>query len=334
VRRPGELRRLLPRTPRQLALTAWGVALAVFCLTRGVPLDRWTQTIWLLLALFAANVGRPWPAKLRIVVDWLPFVAFLYLYDLTRGIADKLGRPIHVTEPLNAEKWLFHGVVPTQWLQEHFATPGHLHWYDVVVSVVYVSHFFVVWVFAAVLYLRSRDRWAAWARRILLLSYAGLLTYVLYPAAPPWYASAHGLLPGVHRIAINGWDALHLHFAATLVSRAQGQVNDVAALPSLHAAFTALLTVFVWPVLGRLGRTLMVIYTAAMAMSLVYGGEHYVFDALLGYVYVAAVVLAAGWWERRRARGKPAPAGEPAAAAAPAEALVAGDGQGEDALHG
>ena len=60
---------------------------------------------------------------MRILVDWLPFVGFLMLYDITRGFADELGRPIHVTEPLDAEKWLFHGIVPTQWLQEHLYHP-------------------------------------------------------------------------------------------------------------------------------------------------------------------------------------------------------------------
>jgi membrane-associated phospholipid phosphatase len=315
------------RSPRRAAVCAWAVAFVVFCFARGIPLERGIQTVWILLALFAFNVGRPWRSQLRILVDWLPFVALLFLYDYTRGIADKLGMPVHVTQPLAAERFLFHGTVPSVWLQQHFYDPHRVHWYDVVVSLVYFSHFIVVWVFAAVLYVRSRDRWAAWARRILLLSYAGLLTYMIYPAAPPWYASNQDLIPPLDRIAARGWDALGLHSAAALIQNGQAQANLVAAIPSLHAAFTAMLTVFVWPILGRVGRTLMVLYTAAMALSLVYAGEHYVVDALLGYVYVAVVVIGAGWWERRSARrrtaalqvgseaaGIPGDVGEPASA--------------------
>ncbi len=59
---------------------------------------------------------------------------------------------------------------------------------------------------------------------------------------------------------------------------------------------------FVWKQLGRTGRILMTIYTLTMALALVYGGEHYVVDVLIGYTYVALTVLAAGWWERMRAR--------------------------------
>jgi hypothetical protein len=135
----------------------------------------------------------------------------------------------------------------------------------------------------------------------LLLSYAGLLTFIVYPSAPPWYAGETGVIPNVQRIAQRGWDALDLRIAGDLISKAQGGVNDFAAVPSLHAAFTAMLTVFVWTKLRRTGRILMVVYTLAMALSLIYGGEHYVFDILIGYLYVAAVVLFANWWERRRA---------------------------------
>jgi membrane-associated phospholipid phosphatase len=291
------------RVWRRWLVVGWIGSLLVFILTRGVPFERTIQTLWILLGLYAVNFGRPWRSQLRILVDWLPFVGFLMLYDITRGLADTLGRPIHVTEPLNAEKWLFNGTVPTQWLQEHLYH-AQVQWYDVLVALVYCSHFVVVWAYAAVLYVTHRQRWGQWARRILLLSYAGLVTYILYPGAPPWYAAHVGLLDEVSRIASRGFEALHLHTASALIAQAQGQGNDYAALPSLHGAFTAMLTVFVWPRLPNWGRVLMVLYTAAMAFSLVYGGEHYVVDILLGYLYVAAVLLACWWWERMRAAHK------------------------------
>jgi hypothetical protein len=290
----------LPRTPSSIALTIWAFLFVLFLLIYGLPLDRPSQTVWILSALFAVNIGRPWRSQLRIVIDWVPFVGFLFIYDYTRGFADKLGRPIEINLAPDFDRWLFHGNVPSAWLQQHFYDPAHVHWYDIAVSLIYFSHFFVVWIVAAVLYVRSRDEWARWARRLLLLSYAGLITFIVFPTAPPWYASQVGAIPPVERISDRGWDALGLHSAADVISRAQGAANNFAAIPSLHAAFTAMLTVFVWTKLRGLGRTLMVIYTLAMAASLVYAGEHYVFDELIGYVYVAAVVIGATWWERRR----------------------------------
>ena len=271
------------RTPRGLALALWALAFGVYLFTRGIPLDRQPQTVWILLGLFASNIGRPWRSQGRILLDWLPFVGFLYLYDYTRGIADTLGRPVHVTEPLAAERWLFHGTVPSQYLQQHFHAGDHKQWFDIAAGLVYSSHFLVVWIVAAVLYARSRAEWARWARRILLLSYAGLITYILYPAAPPWYAAREGLLPGVAQgqfVFQNLLDSVGLRFSGALISDGEPQINAVAALPSLHAAFTAMLTVYVWPRMRWWGRVLMVLYTLAMACSLIYGGEHYVFDVL------------------------------------------------------
>ena len=68
--------------------------------------------------------------------------------------------------------------------------------------------------------------------------------------------------------------------------------NPVAALPSLHAAWPMVILLFVWKTAPR-GRWLMVGYQLAMAFVLVYGGEHYVSDILLGYLYavVAFVVV-------------------------------------------
>jgi hypothetical protein len=41
-----------------------------------------------------------------------------------------------------------------------------------------------------------------------------------------------------------------------------------------------------------------------MVVTLVYSGEHYVVDAILGVVYVLLVMWAVGAWERRRERGE------------------------------
>ena len=50
-------------------------------------------------------------------------------------------------------------------------------------------------------------------------------------------------------------------------------------------------SLFFWKTAGR-WRPLLVVYPLAMAFTLVYTGEHYVIDILLGWLYAAAVVYA------------------------------------------
>ena len=76
-------------------------------------------------------------------------------------------------------------------------------------------------------------------------------------------------------------------------------MNDVAAFPSLHAAFPMLITIFFWSRIGSRRRAVLVAYTVAMALTLVISGEHYMVDVLGGWIVVAVVVLV---WKRLSAQ--------------------------------
>lgn len=289
------------RTARIVALTAYFAVLAVYVVRVGVPFDRPLQALWLLAGMTAAQVGRPLRQWLRMLLDWLLFVAALLAYDYTRGISDTLGRPLLLGGLVDAEKGISFGAVPTVVLQDHFYDSYIVHWYDVVVSIVYTSHFVLPWALAAVLYVYSRDVWVGYARRVLTLTFAGLATYALVPAAPPWYASHQGLIPFVDRIATRGWSELGLHSAGQLLQRGQASVNLVAALPSLHAGTAMLIALWAWPRLRWWwAKVLVMAYAVVMGISLVYAGEHYVVDVLLGWMYAVATILGCNTWERWR----------------------------------
>jgi membrane-associated phospholipid phosphatase len=127
------------------------------------------------------------------------------------------------------------------------------------------------------------------------------VTYVLVPAAPPWYAAREGLVTDIARISTRGWSELHIAIAGQLISLGQGVVNQVAAIPSLHAGTTFTIAMFFWKQARPWLRALLVAYPAFMIFTLVYGGEHYVIDALLGAAYAVAVEAGWRWWERRGA---------------------------------
>jgi hypothetical protein len=120
------------------------------------------------------------------------------------------------------------------------------------VSWVYFSHFVLAIGVALVLWLRNRARWAAFIRRFLFLCAAGLATYFIYPAAPPWWAYEHGYLTeAVDRISTRGWAELGLHGAYNALNTGQLASNPVAAMPSLHTAWALLVVVFFMPQLRR-----------------------------------------------------------------------------------
>jgi hypothetical protein len=182
--------------------SAYLLALLVVTVLFGPPTQRIYQALWIVAGIAAFAPDRPWREHVRILVDWVPLIAALVVYDHTRGIANTLGMPLRVHEPVAVERALFGGTLPTVWLQEELDGDAGRPWWTALTGLVYTSHFLVPWLIAAIFYVLSRERWSKYMRRILLLSYLGLVTYVLLPAAPPWCSG--GSRPGSPRRGLAG----------------------------------------------------------------------------------------------------------------------------------
>ncbi len=304
-----------------LAPLAYFAATAAFIVLVGVPYQRDLLAVWVLLGLLCFSLSDLRGYARGVVLEWLPFIAILIAYDSLRGsAAHTFG--VHYLPQLQVDQALFGGTAPTVTLQ-HWLWHGHVVFYDVIFWAVYLTHFFATPLVAAVLWKIDRPRFRKFAVLVAILSFAGLITYALYPAAPPWMAGRAHLMAPITRIIPAVWPYLGLHSAGSVIEGGYKYANDVAAVPSLHAAFSLLIAITLWPHRRKWLRPLVALYPLAMAFSLVYAGEHYFSDILLGWIYTIGTILAvrallAGWAGRRRRRA-PAPAvrPEPAYAQAP-----------------
>ncbi|AHH21367.1 PAP2 superfamily protein [Nocardia nova SH22a] len=288
------------RVIRWAVRIAYLAALAAALATGLLPGGRIQEAGWMIGGVLAFTIDRPLRQHIRVLVDWLPLVAALMVYDYTRDLADKLGMPLRMHELVTADRWMFGGTLPTVWLQSHLAADGSQPWWTPIIGVVYTTHFILPWATAAIFYVYSRPLWARYMRRILLLSYLALVTYVLVPAAPPWYASHEGAIgEQVRRISGFGLGLVSPDISAQWLTE---HGNFVAALPSLHTAFSVLVAATLWPLTKRWWlRAVLIAYPCAMGFTLVYGGEHYVLDVLLGCVYAGGTILLTRLWENWRA---------------------------------
>ncbi|MGI8881359.1 MAG: phosphatase PAP2 family protein [Jatrophihabitans sp.] len=283
---------------RKLAGIGYVVLLVAVIATIGIPTDRGSLLLIILFGLAIPCLGRGWRSFRQVLYDWLPFTAVLVAYDYSRGIADALGMPLHVSDVAAIDHAVF-GVNPTNWLQDRFLTPGSPHWYDAVATIVYTSHFLATPITAAILWVRNRAIWVRFVRRVIALALAGLVTYVLYPAAPPWYAAQEGVIGPVIRASGRGWFWLHINHAGNLLQEGQVASNPVAAMPSLHTAYSSIITLFLLASIKGQWRWLLVGYPILMGISLVYMGEHYVIDVVAGVVYAFVLHNLCNAWERR-----------------------------------
>jgi hypothetical protein len=288
---------------RRIAIGLYFVALVLWSATYGIPVQRELVILWTCGALLCASIGRhPWQI-VQLLLDWLPIVLILVAYDFTRGAADSFGIGTHYLPMIDFDKFVFGGETPTEWLQAHLYDPHALSPWNVGFTLTYTSYFITPFALAGWFWVRDHPAFIRFRRRLVTLALTGLATYIAFPAAPPWLASQEGLLGPVQRTTGKGWEIISIGTAG-IFSEGQATVNVVAAVPSLHAAFTMLVALAIWPrVRRRWLRPLLLLYPLAMGLTLLSCGEHYAFDVFLGWLYAGAIM--AGWsaWERRRAAG-------------------------------
>ncbi len=304
----------------------------------------------------ALVVGQPW----LFVRDWGVFLLVLILWQQTGSVAQWAGFPAHMTDLIDADKFLtgplLHGQLPQVWLQQHLYHPGfsvrtyhaaywtgHVYhaagwdsvyhaprwqWYDIVSAVIYGLHFPEPLVVGFVIWLRDRALFRRFAAAFLTLAAMSFIIYIVYPAVPPWMASKqYHAIPHINKIfddfnyAVQQKMFGHQYFSLLNVG-----YDKVAAMPSLHAAFPVLGMLYLCKAFGRWG-LLMLVYVVTIWFAVIYMGEHWIIDVLVGLVCAvvayADVESVARWWAERE-RGRPGAAIPALVGASPAPARPLG----------
>lgn len=251
------------------------------------------------LALFIKSPSFPTPDKLVIFLTFvfmvfgqakemlkrlLPFVALLLVYESFRGVAHSLNSHVNYTLAPKIDRMLF-GKLPVDYLQK-WLWHGHTSWYDIVLYIPYML-FFVLPIGLALLVWKTRESqyWNV-VTTYLVVFFSAFLTFLIFPAAPPWMASQNHMIEPITRISSNVWASLGIQNFPSVYNHIAP--NPVAAVPSLHAACATLLSIFVFKLYGRRWGMLSLLYPILIYVGVVYEGEHYAFDVIAGIIYAFA----------------------------------------------
>jgi membrane-associated phospholipid phosphatase len=282
---------------------AYVIASAAMVFSLGVPTSKDLVIVWFAIGMAACSITDLRSRVPRFAIEWGPFVAVLFVYDRLRGFADGLVFPARELPQLRLEAALFGRPIPTVWLQTHlWHGANDLRWWDYLTWFVYLTHFFATLVVAAILWTWAHDKFARFATMVCVLALTGFATYALYPAVPPWLAARHGNIGQSNRLIGIVWQHVPIAHYGSLFEKGQSYANNVAAMPSLHAAYALLVTLYLWRLVPRWTRPLLAAYPPAMAFALVYSGEHYIVDCLAGWIYATASFVTVNLWFERRSR--------------------------------
>lgn len=221
---------------------------------------------------------------------------FLLGYQYAKGLAPVVSHTVHIYPMISVDEKVF-GILPTLTLQSLFFGKGETHFYDYLATFLYLAYFIIPFAFAIYLWFKNKKAFYPYVYGMLLLSYLGFITYVVFPAMPPWLASEHGYIPHVNRILDITLSHLPSGIKINMLDQYFG-VNLVAAVPSLHAADPTLMCLFLFYEVKKIFRPLLILYPIAVGVAVVYLGEHYVFDVTLGVVYAFGSFLIVCNWRQ------------------------------------
>ena len=299
-----------PTAGSRRVIIGWAVLIAslvVYYFVAGIPWSTNSVLLYVMAGLVVSSLGSGVRWK-RLLLDWLPLVVVLFGYGILRGYASHtLWGPFYRPQVWFDTHVVGFGVDPTVQLQRWLYRPG-LHFWDYLVWACYMSHFFTSFIIAGVLWKTNYPKFRRFVPMFVGLTFIGYITYVLYPAMPPWMASQFGHIPPTTRIIDQVWKHLHIGLGQALFAGGNKFDNNVAAMPSLHGAYPMLICLFFWKGSSTRKRVLLAAYPICMAFSLVYTGEHFVTDIFVGWIYAAATFYFGSKlldrWDARRLRKK------------------------------
>ncbi|KKR93173.1 MAG: Phosphoesterase PA-phosphatase related protein [Candidatus Daviesbacteria bacterium GW2011_GWA1_41_61] len=218
----------------------------------------------------------------NFIFDWTPFLFILISYDFLRELAGNLNSGTHYLEAINFDQKLFQ-TLPTVTLQEKFFNTSQVVWYDYGAAFLYLLHFILPLGFGFLLWINNRRYFKEFVTGISLLSYSALVTYLLFPAAPPWMAQRDGYIVGVTKILDQVLEVFSTNLDLVTVYHNLNP-NPVGAIPSVHTAWPLLIFLFAYRYF-KTKALYFLPYVLSVWLAIIYLGEHYVLDVLTGIIY-------------------------------------------------
>lgn len=233
--------------------------------------------------------------------DWWVFALGLVLWNLSGPIAASSPFAHHLDFMLNTDRFLFFGRDPTEIVQHNLAPTAGIGALDWLTAIAYNLHVPELYITGYFLWRVSRTVYLQFVAAALILLVVGFISFILFPAVPPWLASkSYGKLPFVTNRFGPVLHANPLPFHGTplfYIFKFKG--DAVAAFPSEHAAFPLLELLAFARAAGRTVTIAFALWVAWVLLTILYLGEHWVTDALAGYLYALVIFGAVIWFTER-----------------------------------
>jgi membrane-associated phospholipid phosphatase len=289
---------------RAAAGTALAAAVAIPLARRRLRIKPVVTLAASAAAPLAIGVLFPRTRARDVAIFAMQMWAFTVIHELPYDEPERLRERLRVRYPIAVDRFLGAGELPNVRLQRALSRPGEVTRLDRVLAIVHWAWFIEPYAALVWILLRDDRRFPGAALQMAAAFDLGCAIYYAVPTAPPWWAAENGYIaeqegPVSEEIVASA--AVPRHLRRVMVEVGEGTWgrawptlysslggNPWAAMPSLHFA-TSLLAAILLSEAGTVPGMAGWSYAATLALALVYLGEHYVVDLLVGAGVVAAV---------------------------------------------
>jgi hypothetical protein len=255
---------------------------------------------------FTQRIRRGWIVE--IIVGVVIYLVYDWLRDHVTGVSADAYR--HAIQIVDAEKFL--GLYHEHSIQHAFLG---VDWFMSFWNIWYGTIHFVMPLVALVwLYRKLPARYVRWRNTLVLMLGVSILAFWAYPLMPP------RLMPTRFGFVDTAADFFNFGPQVRVRLGPDGQPsaaavrtygNLFAAMPSLHVGWSTWSAMAVWPLLRRTwAKVLWVLYPVTIFFCIVVTANHWILDAVGGWVVLAIGYLGARAieWALTRRRERLAPA--------------------------
>ncbi len=236
------------------------------------------------LLVFMTLVAMMFGKAKELLKRFVPFVALLLVYESFRGLVPYLNTRVNFLWMPDVDRLMFFGKLPTAVLQ-NWLWHGQVQWYDFVFYGAYTLHFVLPFALAVLIWQTKSKLYWQYVTTFLAVSFMAFITFLLFPAAPPWMAHDMNLIEPITRVSSAVWAAFGIHDFPSVYNKISP--NPVAAVPSLHAAYAFLFAFYLTKYYKTNWKWASWAYPVLIWVGTVYQGEHYVVDVIIAVIYAS-----------------------------------------------
>jgi membrane-associated phospholipid phosphatase len=264
----------IPKTKKLLLLNLsillfYFTVIIIAYLRYGAVLNFYLNIVFLIVISFMTYFSK----SNKFLSNFILCIILLLTYEALRSVTGIIVNTANMF-PLASIDKAFFGFNFIGTVQKTFASST----VTLVSTFFYELHLPLVIIAMVLFWFTNRNAYKGYTYSLILTSFLALITFAIFPTAPPWLSgTANNLLADGYKMLLGPFSTIRQTFISV-------EYDKFAAFPSLHIAYAMIFFIYTFKLNKKLCFVSLPVLLG-MFFSTIYLGQHYVIDLVAGIAY-------------------------------------------------